>query len=488
MTIPYNIVLKAIANSAKNFIVLFVATLLIAVIFLDAATSLIIRDHTLDRNNKELNEKNNFETTLNLIKAAYFIIVFVNALSVSFLPPIVQQLLGKASTSTKISLPFTIYYLVFALVLIPAGSYAERGKLKNLLYGGFIGEAIGLTIIALTNSYLLLTIARIFSGAGQGLFLIGLQSYILSVTPEDKRTQGQSVKVIGRNAGLISGAAIGGLLFAYIGYQQIFMIASIISLFGIGYLMALITDSESSPQPSKTNQWRMMLENIRQALADSEFTKTLVLIGLVGKIAISGVVMFAVPLILVRLSFSPEDIGLALMIFYISSMTTSKFTSQKIDKMHRTKGVLILSAMIGGISLVILGFTGVFQEFGGQSTLLRSIHNFALSINHWIQTSAWLNLQIPVFLALILAGIANGLLAAPIITHITRTTVAHHLGNKSTSATYIFLERFGHVIGPVSIAAMFSMTSHSNIALVLFGLFTIVAGILFKIMANEVGQ
>ena len=143
--------------------------------------------------------------------------MFVNALSVSFLPQLVSDFAQRSDISwASASLPFTLFYLMFAAVLIPAGNYAERGDLKRLMAAGFIAEVVGLSLVAATayswtdiyavfgmhgdswlsglsiqedaSDYWLLVLGRSASGVGQGLFLIGLQSYILSVTPKNKRT------------------------------------------------------------------------------------------------------------------------------------------------------------------------------------------------------------------------------------------------------------------------------------------------------------
>ena len=77
------------------------------------------------------------------------------------------------SVISSASLPFTIYYAAFALVLVPAGYLARGNRLKPLMAAGFMLEALGSLLVAVTQDLVTLTVGRALSGAGQGIFLIG---------------------------------------------------------------------------------------------------------------------------------------------------------------------------------------------------------------------------------------------------------------------------------------------------------------------------
>lgn len=495
VTIPASIVRDAILDRAKEFIVLFIACGLISWIFLDVGTGLLEGRDDGERLAGDTVLKRGTEEALRglrLIKPAYFLIVFTGALSISFLPQLVTQMAVDAEASVASgSLPFTIYYVLFAAVLVPAGQYAERGRsrdsLKRLMAMGFFFEVVGLSLIAMSHGYSLLTIGRAVSGIGQGLFLIGLQSYTLAVTPEDKRTQGAAVKVIGRNAGLIAGSAIGALLYTYMDYHSVFTIASSLSLIGMLYLWALVPNvqeitQETARQPAKeTSHKEALTTNIIAVLRDGEFMKTLLLIGVIGKIAITGVVMFALPLILTRMGFAPEDIGQALMLYYISSIISTYYASRIVDSLGMARLILFMSASIGGIAMILMGSIGSPQESGVVAFPgFMEMKFFAMSLNQYIGQFNIPGLHTYILLfSLFIAGVSNGLLAAPVMTHINNTTVAKRYGNKQVLAIYVFLERGGHVIGPIVISRILVFTKQDTIALIIFGLITVVLGILF---------
>ncbi|UCF96957.1 MAG: MFS transporter [Spirochaetaceae bacterium] len=502
VSIPLDIVTRAILGSAKNFIVLFIACSLIALIFLDVSTQLVSSAGRAGgtsvrgvppRVSIDGASSPSFRLRLSIIRPAYFLIVFVSALSVSFLPRLVAELMSSTTSPiASLSLPFTIYYAFFAMVLVPAGHYAESGSLKRLMVLGFMSEVVGLFLVAITDSYWVLSLGRAVSGIGQGVFLIGLQSYLLAVTPENRRTEGAAVKVIGRNSALIVGSAIGALLYVYLDYQKLFFIGSMLSVVGLVYLLILVPnaqafapDAQATAGKRERRSIKRIFRNVVFALRDREFVKSLAFVGLIAKMSITGVVLFALPLIMARMNYAKEDIGQAIMLYYIASMLVSRYAAKMVDRLDATKIVLFLSNLVGGIGMFVLGLIGVGQ-LADQTRLpvVPGLNRLALIFNNLMGTGT---LKILVLLlCLILAGASNGLMAAPILTHITKTKAAKRYGNKSMTATYVFLERIGHVVGPMFVSFLFLLSDQSNTAISLFGAITIVLGLIFLVTAKDI--
>ena len=503
VSLPENVIFQEIMSRGKAFLVLLIACGLISALFLDAGTALMMWVEKKELNHQKQKKQaigqpiskddESFQIGLHLVKPAYFLVVFVNALSVSFLPQLVKELATETNTAAATaSLPFTIFYFFFAMVLVPAGQYAENGDLKKLMAVGFIAELIGLLLIGLVDDYWFLTIGRCFSGIGQGLFLIGLQSYILAVTPQHKRTQGAAVKVVGRNAGLISGTAIGALLYSYMDYQTLFLVSACISLISIAYLWLLVPSvdtvvNQSQARSRTTVRFKRLLQNIISCLKDREFVTTLLCLSLIGKAAITGVVMFAVPLVLSINGFTTEEIGQLLMLYYISSMAITPYASRAVDTFGNTKSVLFMSAMIGAVGMATLGMVGITseKELEGMAGLMMPLGELALQITYFLDSMGLSNATTYiVIVCLLIAGASNGLLAAPVLTHINKTRSAERFGNKSITATYIFLERIGHVIGPILSSLLFTITNDTTIAITLYGIFTGILGLIFIVTSK----
>ena len=497
VSLPENVIFQEILSRGKAFLVLLIACGLISALFLDAGTTLMVwvEKREISHHKKQdiqpiVQDDETFQVGLRLVKPAYFLVVFVNALSISFLPQLVKELaLQSNSALATASFPFTIFYFFFAMVLVPAGQYAEHGDLKKLMAVGFFAELIGLLIIGFIDDYWFLTVGRCFSGIGQGLFLIGLQSYILAITPQHKRTQGAAVKVIGRNAGLISGTAIGALLYSYMDYQTLFLVSSGMSLISILYLWGLVPGvdtivHQSQIKTKRSVRFKRLLQNIINCLKDREFVKTLLCLSLIGKAAITGIVMFAVPLVLSTNGFTTEEIGQLLMLYYISSMVVTHYASRAVDVLGNTKNVLFISAMTGFFGMAILGMIGVTsaKEIEGMASFLIPLGDLALNFNQFVTSLGLGNIATYiVLLCLLIAGASNGLLAAPVLTHINKTRSAERFGNKSITATYIFLERIGHVIGPLLSSLLFAITNDTTLAIALYGIVTGLLGLIFMI-------
>lgn len=481
VNIPTDILLHTILSSTKAFVVLFIACALIAFIFLNAGTSLIELLNKRKNSDSKVASALNFETGLHLVQPAYFMIVLVNALFVPFLPKLIADIAAQSGSSlATASLPFTLYYLFFALVLIPAGQYAERGSLKKMMAVGFVAEFIGMLLIFYSDDYTVVVFARVMSGIGQGLFLIGLQSYVMAITPKNQRSRGHAVKVVGRNSALIAGTAIGALLYAYIEYRVIFLLGSVISLVSIAYLWklvpspALITGQLDMPHSlGNEHPWQKLRRSIATVMRDAEFVRTLALVGIVGKMSIAGVVMFAIPLVMLGQGYKADDVGLMLMFYYVSSMVTTSYVSRFVDGPGMSRKALIWSAVLGGLATVVVGL--VSQQDSSYSQLMTAMEPIVwlsmLFAEAGLGGSALL-----LYSAIVVLGISNGLLAAPVMTHINNTEVSRKEGVKQVAATYVFLERFGHVAGPAVIAQLLFLNNNSPLAMSFFGVVMVVLG------------
>src|SRR5260370_19644156 len=132
------------------------------------------------------------------------------------------------------ALPLTIYYLFFALTLIPSGYLSGRIGPKFLIWGGLLISAASMVGLTMPIGIVAVTAMRALAGIGQGALFIGIQAYILAVASPEKNTQRAAIIVFGFQGGMISGIAIGSLLLTSIHSDGIFLISA-----GIGLAAAL---------------------------------------------------------------------------------------------------------------------------------------------------------------------------------------------------------------------------------------------------------
>ena len=77
-----------------------------------------------------------------------FAAVFIEHLTYSFLPQHIESIVVDGNlASIYLSLPFIVFYLFFALSLVPAGHIAEKVSPRPLMLGGLVLSAIGLAML-----------------------------------------------------------------------------------------------------------------------------------------------------------------------------------------------------------------------------------------------------------------------------------------------------------------------------------------------------
>ena len=455
LSVPKQVVYAAVLHSVKNFAALFVASALFATLFMQMARSIRSR---AGRHAKAGTSVADNELALALVRPLFFLAIFIEHLSYAFLPQFVQGIVRSQGLSAGLaSVPFIAYYLVFALVLLPAGRFEARFGAKRLIAFGLLVAAAGLAAMPLATGLGQLVLARMLTGIGQGTLFIGVQSYILANTGAEQRTRGASIIVVGFQGGMISGMAIGSLLVGYIGEAAMFGLAALLAGLTAVYAACVIPAAVAVPAGQRL-QPAMGIggQSLRVVLRDAGFMKTIVLIGIPAKAVLTGVVLFGMPLLLTQLGYQKEDIGQFTMVYAGAVIAASAYVAKLVDQRGRSNLVLFWGSTLtaaGVLFLAALGWAPGAAAVGGGGQI-------AL-----------------ILLAVITIGVAHGLINAPILTHVSELGVSARYGTSTVAATYRFLERIGHAIGPMLVGQLLIFSGNSPaifvwvaVALMLFGL------------------
>lgn len=451
VSLPAEVVTHAVVRSVKNFAALFVASAFLAGLFLQIAGTLHTRQTAADSTD---------DSALNLVRPVFFVAVFLEHLTYSFLPQFVKSAAATAALPAGFaSAPFTLYYFCFAATLIPAGYLASRIGPRALIQGGLMLAAGSLLTLALPLDYWFVAAARVLAGVGQGMLFIGVQSYILAVASPERRTQAAGIIVFGFQGGMIAGTAIGSLLVSHIGPQGVFSLGA-----AIGVMIALYTVTALPKAAGSTaacggllGALRDLGRDIREVSRSAEFLKTMFLIGIPAKAVLTGIVLFALPLLLAEKAYPQEDIGQLIMLYAIGVLVASGYAARLVDRIGRTGRVLFWGAVGSGAGLLLIGLID------------------------WIPPSG-----LPLDTALLVAGVvavgvAQGLINAPVVTHVADLDLSHRIGASSATATYRFLERIGHAAGPILVAQLLFLGGHSMAVIGWLGAAVILFGVLFAI-------
>lgn len=458
VALPRDVVHQQIFRSVKNFTALFVASAFFAALFMGLARSL--KQLSDSQSGGQWNEDSE-RATIDLVKPVFFLAVFVEHLSYAFLPPLMKASASAAGLSAGwASLPFVAYYLAFAISLYPSGRVERSFGAKNLIIGGLALAGAGLFVMSIGIGFWSTVAARAMSGIGQGVLFIGVQAYILANSSQGRRTQAGGAIVYGFQAGMIAGMAIGSLLVSYLGPERIFFLGAVIAgitlLYGLIGLPSRVTGTDFSD--TMHSAWREMASLLRNGV----FARTVLLVGIPAKAVLTGVILFAMPLLLSQHGFAREDIGQITMLYAGSVIIASHFASVRADREARTVGILFNGSTMTALGLALIA--GVAFVDRTSSIYLTT----ALIIG-----------------GVVLIGIAHGYINAPIVTHVTNSPISRTVGMTSTAAGYRLLERVGHVAGPIAVGQLFVVFGASWMTLGAIGLAIFILGAIFISSSDE---
>jgi MFS family permease len=477
--VPVAVVLRAVWSSSRNFLALFVACGLIALIFLPAGRAIAERGAKRRLGPMADGDDVVGEAThrLAILKAAYFLGVFVDAVSLSFLPQWSTAAARAAGLSPAAgSWPFTISFVVLTAALLPAGRYAARGSLKRLMTIGLLCTAIGPLIIAAMPGFASVCVGRGLSGFGQALLLVAVQSYGLAVSGWERRTQAVGIQVYAFSGGLICGGAIGGLLASLVGERTTFLIGGGIGAAALVYVLLCLDEARQSA-PTPTARRLALFADLRAALGDGGFVRSL-LLGIVGKFVFAGIAMFAVPLILHQNGFRSEDIGQIMMLYALAVLVATRSAARRSDRYHGAGPVLAAGSAIAGLGIVLVGLALTTDIAALPPAVGRAVGPAVAAL----ATSPVPQLTtILIVIGVVSMGVSQGMLAAPAITYAGDTQVAQQRGRGAIVAIYRLLERAGHISGPLVVGALLTAVHGTPLAIGLIGLVSLGAALLFWI-------
>ena len=512
LAVPKSVVYSRVARNVKNFAVLFLATVFLTALFFKLSVVLEERKKKKEMSEtvtavtdasglealRELEYDSDSSKTfrLALLKPLFFVAVFLEAMNASFLPQLIQEVSVLSGLGTGFTAQvFILFFLAFALTLVPAGKFAEIHGSRGLLLTGSILTASSQLLLAFIDTASvwvqahfgagaieILCLARVVSGIGQGFLLIGTQAFILENTPESRRTQGNNIIVYGYNGGIISGAAIGALLAVYLGYAGVFLVAGIVGVLCATYVLVLFPsrhpsidtptlEEGSSAQPGGLKQYFSGYLDIFKILGDLKFLNTIIAVGIPTKGILTGVTIFAIPLILSDLDYAADDIGQIIMIYGLGVVLASHFISKQVDRTGSSTDVLFGGVILSSIGLMLIG---VMLE--APATLSEFLNLNLERVSGWIEVTALIS-------GVLLLGVAHGFINAPVVTHVAEAKIAKEIGLAPSTAIYRFLERLGHIAGPLIVAQFLLWFGMHPSTLLYLALVTVILGLIFRIVS-----
>lgn len=453
--IPVSVVYTSLWRGVRNFLILFFATIFLANLIF--SINQILQDKFL----RGVTLANQQKKQLHIIRPFYFLIVFAEGLHASFLPQYLHD--GAAISGFEpgvVSTIFTLYFLGFVAALLPSGWLIRKIGIRHTLIIGAAIYVFSMSAMTFSHLFWLMFPIRFLAGIGQGILYIAVQGYILEVA-KDNRTQAASIIVFGYNGGMISGTVIGALIAVYLNFSGVFLVGAIIALLFLVYVLTLIPSvAISIDEVDENQQLNSLKDRLISIVKDWRFIKTMLLIGIPTKAVLTGVTVFALPLILSELGYRQDDIGMILMLYAAGVLLSSRFAARIVDGGGRTDRALQFGAVGGGVGLVLMGqidsvwVTGLDSSGMGLALIMGGI---------------------------LILGLGHGFIHAPIVTYVSETMSAEKLGKSSATSLYRFLERIGHVSGPIIVSQLLLIAPRQSQVMLFTGLVLIGFALLFSI-------
>jgi EmrB/QacA subfamily drug resistance transporter len=184
---------------------------------------------------------------LGVLCFSLLVIVLDNSILNVALPSIVREL---GATNTQLQWMVDAYTLVFAGLLLTAGSLGDRYGRRPALQFGFLVFGLGSLASAMSDSAGMLIASRGFMGIGGAFIMPATLSIITNVFPA--RERGKAIGVWAATAGVAValGPLTGGFLLQHFYWGSVFLVNLPIVAFGLLAGIFLIPDSKD-PHPHR---------------------------------------------------------------------------------------------------------------------------------------------------------------------------------------------------------------------------------------------
>ncbi len=382
---------------------------------------------------------------LALLRAPFFLFLFAEDLSRSFLPAYTAALFTPL---TGLSLPFAqglpimLFMLVVALSQPIVGGWSERiGRRQALLAGALMGGLAHLGAAFAFGFYDLL-LWRSLAGVAWGILFVASQGYVLDHTDAHSRTRGLAFFASVIMASSVCGPSIGGILADGVGYRGTLLLASLLAAIAAGLIWARLSPARSAPAARKLRR-----ADFAALFANRRFVVFLLTAAIPAKIILIGYCFYLIPLYMPELGSNAVMAGRLIMLYAVVTVFGIPFTLRWSADPARHWYFVAAGLLLSGVA-------------GLMPLLLPGIYAVAAMV--------------------VLLGAAQSLSIAPQTTMVLRVCAAEvaRLGSESVLGVYRLIERIGNALAPLIAAALLHGLSF-QLTFAAIGLLMLVSGVVF---------
>ena len=283
------------------------------------------------------------------IRVPLFLFMFAEELPRSFLPLFAAELSpADAALSDEVlfGLPIALFMLA-GMIMVPfAGGLADRFGTRRVFLAGIVPATIGYAGTFVAQGYYDLIGWRVLSGIGYGLIFIAAQAWVADNTDERNRAQGMTVFVGAAFAAAICGPSIGGILADRIGFETTFLVSAGLALVS-GLLLYSMLDGAGRARTAHRSafgvqEWRVLL-------SDGQLFAVTVFAAIPGKMILTGLLFYLVPLYLVDMGYRFSVVGWMITLYGGSTLVCMSVVARFADRSGRHAAVVAVGGALAGL-------------------------------------------------------------------------------------------------------------------------------------------
>jgi len=364
-------------------------------------------------------------------------------------------------SDTQLGLLGTAFLLVYAIAVLPAGTFADRSRRTGLLSGGIAFWSLATLLTGFTQSFGQIFAARALLGIGESTYSPASTTLIADSYPIERRGRMMSWWGTASLVGVFLGFAIGGIVGEQFGWRAAFFCTAIPGLIVAGLARLLREPMRGANENLKNAGDQLSLgATIRYLLGIPSLRASIV--AQVLAYFIIGGVGFWVP-------------------YYMS---------QRFNEDAATAGVLAGGMIVvgGGIGTVIGGYSSDGLLARGLAGARLFVPAIGFLVAAPLMLLAVLTSALPVFLAM--TFLATGFLQSgngPLLALVQDIVVPARRA-RAIAVTLLFAHLFGDALAPSAIGALSDSLGSLQHALLITPLALLAAGAVGMIGYRWVGR
>ncbi|MEM8551737.1 MAG: MFS transporter [Pseudomonadota bacterium] len=368
--------------------------------------------------------------TLVAVRAPVFLFFFAEEMTRPFLPTFIARQATPVfglSIELVIALPIVVFMAIVALSQPWLNTLTERVGRGRGMHVGAVLAAFGYIGTAFAETYAGVVGFRALTAVGFAAVFVAAQGFIVDRTEAGLRARGIGIFVSAIMAAMLCGPPIGGILSDRLGDTTAFTICAVMAL--LAALTAIVALPSDRKGQADTATRSVRLSDFVALLRVPLMAALILGCALPAKMLLIGLCFYLLPLALAS-QFEPAAIGRVLMLYGLAMLVVVPLISRLSDGAGRRVPFVIAGGLLS-----------------------------ATAVGHlWIWPEPW-----GAALTVLQIGVGQGLSTTPqsaLVGEIGRR-LAPHLSEGGIYGVFRLVERLGTALGPLFVAAVWTMYSQT---------------------------